>query len=118
MSHLSILPTVLREEDVLLQALDDLELPVVRGGFLTGFADQQEAVSLRTQLPDGLWLGWRRDATGRFALVGDLQQLGRCRSLQHLIGEITRRYAAHLALRTLREELPSANAELIVGHQS
>ena len=109
---------MLREEDVLLQALDDLELPVVRGGFLTGFADQQEAVSLRTQLPDGLWLGWRRDATGRFALVGDLQQLGRCRSLQHLIGEITRRYAAHLALRSLREELPSANAELTVGHQS
>ena len=117
MSHLSILPTVLREEDVLIQALHDLGLPVEQGGVLTGFAEQQEAVTLRAQLPDGLWLGWRRGANGQLALVGDLQQLGRSRSLQNLIGEITRRYAAHQAVRTLREELPSASAELIVGQR-
>jgi hypothetical protein len=118
MSHLSILPTVLREEDVLIQALEDLSLPVERGGFLSGFADQREAVSVRAQLPEGLWLGWRREAHGQLALVGDLQQLGRSRSLQQLIGEITRRYAAHLALRTLKDEFPSVSAELIAGHQS
>jgi hypothetical protein len=112
MSHLSILPTVLRDEDVLVQALEDLELTVVRGGDLRGFADQREAVSVRVQLPEGIWLGWRHDATGQLALVGDLQQLGRSRSLQHLIGAITRRYAARQALRTLAQDLPGATLEL------
>jgi hypothetical protein len=117
MSHLSILPTVLREEDVLVQALEDLSLPVERGGFLSGFADQREAVSLRAQLPEGTWLGWRREANGQLALVGDLQRLGRSHSLQQLIGEITRRYAAHQALRALATDLPMASAELAPGLQ-
>ena len=112
MSHLSILPTVLRDEDVLVQALADLELTVVRGGDLRGFADQREAVSVRVQLPEGTWLGWRHDASGQLALVGDLQQLGRSRSLQQLIGAITRRYAARQALRTLAQDLPGATLEL------
>jgi hypothetical protein len=117
MSHLSILPTVLREEDVLVQALEDLSLPVERGGCLIGFADQREPVTLRAQLPEGTWLGWRREANGQLALVGDLQRLGRSHSLQQLIGEITRRYAAHLALRTLATDLPMATAELAPGRQ-
>jgi hypothetical protein len=112
MSHLSILPTVLRDEDVLVQALEDLELTVVRGGDLRGFADQREAVSVRVQLPEGTWLGWRHDANGQLALVGDLQQLGSSRSLQQLIGAITRRYAARQALRTLAQDLPGATLEL------
>jgi len=112
MSHLSILPTVLRDEDVLVQALEDLDLTVLRGGELRGFADQREAVSLRVQLPEGAWLGWLQDASGQLALVGDLQQLGRSRSLQQLIGAITRRYAAHQALRNLATDLPDAKAVL------
>jgi len=112
MSHLSILPTVLRDEDVLVQALEDLELTVLRGGDLRGFADQREPVNLRVQLPEGTWLGWRRDAGGQLVLVGDLQQLGRSRSLQQLIGAITRRYAARLALRAVAQDLPGATVEL------
>jgi hypothetical protein len=64
MSHLSILPTVLRDVDVLIQALEDLDLTVIRGGDLSGFADQREAVALRVQLPEGTWLGWRHEPNG------------------------------------------------------
>jgi len=115
MSHLSILPTVLREEDVLIQALADLALPVERGGYLTGFADEREPVTLKAQLPEGTWLGWRREPNGQLSLVGDLQRLGRSHSLQQLIGEITRRYATHQALKSIRTELPAATAVLAPG---
>lgn len=112
MSHLSILPTVLRDEELLCRALADLSLTVERGGHLQGFADQREAVCLRARLPEGLWLGWSRQSDGSLSLVGDLQRLGRSRSLQQLIGQITRRYAAHLALQELHQHLPTASVEL------
>ena len=47
MSHLSILPTVLKDEALLAQALNDLDLPVHPGGELRGFADDRQAVALR-----------------------------------------------------------------------
>ena len=100
MSHLSILPTVLRDETLLASALEELQLPVVPGGCLRGFADEQEAVTLQTQLPGGLWIGWRRQEDGSLALVGDLQRLGQTQSPQQLIGRITRYYATLLALRS------------------
>ena len=90
MSHLSILPTVLRDETLLASALEELQLPVVAGGCLHGFGDEQEPVILQTQLPGGLWIGWRRQADGSLALVGDLQRLGQTQSPQQLIGRITR----------------------------
>ncbi|MFM8258722.1 MAG: DUF1257 domain-containing protein [Vulcanococcus sp.] len=113
MSHLSILPTVLRDVRVLAEALEDLGLQAESGGELIGFADDRQAVSLRVQLPEGQWLGWRRQADGSLALVGDLQRLGRSRSLQQLIGRITRRYAARQALRTASQEL--AGADLVLA---
>ena len=113
MSHLSILPTVLRHEELLVQALQDLSLPVEHGGALRGFADQREPVLVRAQLPQGLWLGWARQPDGSLALVGDLQRLGRSTSLQQLIGQITRRYAAHLAVRDLQRDWSGASVELV-----
>jgi hypothetical protein len=100
MSHLSILPTVLRDETLLASALEELQLPVVAGGCLHGFGDEQEAVILQTQLQGGLWIGWRRQADGSLALVGDLQRLSQTQSPQQLIGRITRYYATLLALRS------------------
>ena len=100
MSHLSILPTVLRDETLLASALEELQLPVVAGGCLHGFGDEQEAVILQTQLPGGLWIGWRRQADGSLALVGDLQRLSQTQPPQQLIGRITRYYATLLALRS------------------
>jgi len=113
MSHLSILPTVLMDECLLAQALADLDLPVSMGGTLKGFADDQQAVTLHTRLPEGQPLGWARQADGSLSLVADLQRLGRSRSLQQLLGRITRRYAALAALQTVRRELPDAVVELV-----
>ena len=112
MSHLSILPTVLRDETLLAAALEELQLPVHWGGQLRGFADDRQPVILRTQLPQGLWLGWSRQADGSLALVGDLQRLGRNHSPQQLIGRITRCYATLHALRQAGEQLAGAAIHL------
>jgi hypothetical protein len=112
MSHLSILPTVLRDATLLAAALEDLGLQPLPAGELRGFADDRQQVCLRVQLPEGPWLGWRRQADGSLALVADLQRLGRSRSLQQLIGRITRRYAARQALHTASLELAGATVVL------
>ena len=112
MSHLSILPTVLRDEQLLAKALVDLALTVEHGGALTGFAGQLQPVVLRARLPEGQWLGWCRQADGSLALVSDLQRIGRSRSLQQLIGRITRRYAAHQALASAQQDFAQARLEL------
>ena len=49
--------------------------------------------------PGGVTLGWSRQSDGCLALVGDLQRLSRSRSLQGLLGRLTRAYAARMALR-------------------
>ena len=109
MSHLSILPTVLRDSTLLAAALEELGFSPLPGGLLRGFADDRQAVTLRIQLPEGQWLGWREQPDGSLALVGDLQRLGRSRSLQQLIGRITHRYAALHALRVASCEFAGAN---------
>lgn len=98
MSHLSILPTVLRDPELLISSLEQLGFAPVRGGVLRGFADEPQPVDVQVQLPDGQSLGWQRQRDGSLALVGDLQRISRCRSLQVLITRLTRCYAAHLAL--------------------
>jgi hypothetical protein len=113
MSHLSILPTVLRDESVLTRALQDLGLTVHQGGTLKGFAQDRQTVTLQVDLSEGAPLGWARQPDGTLALVGDLQRLGRSRSVQHLLGRITRRYAARLALQQAAEQLPGATIELV-----
>jgi len=97
MSHLSILPTVLRDADRLAASLTSLGLQPSLGGELQGF-DQVETVEIQVSLGDGLSLGWRRQADGSLALVGDLQRLSRSRSLQRLLSRLTRAYAARQAL--------------------
>ena len=113
MSHLSILPTVLTDERLLAQALQELGYAVHWGGQLQGFADQQEAVTLWVQVNPEQQLGWCRQSNGRLALVGDLQRLGRSHSVQQLVGQITRSYAALQALQTAAAELSNASVELI-----
>lgn len=97
MSHLSILPTVLRDADRLVASLTSLGLQPSPGGELQGF-DQVESVEVLVSLGDGLSLGWRRQADGSLALVGDLQRLSRSRSLQRLLTRVTRAYAARRAI--------------------
>jgi hypothetical protein len=112
MSHLSILPTVLRDIDILHQSLASLGLPSEPGGELLGFAGERQLVAISVQLEDGQKLGWQRSADGSLCLVGDLQQLSRSHTLQSLLGKITRAYAARQALQEASMSLPTALLEI------
>lgn len=113
MSHLSILPTVLRDLDQFAAALVDLGCKPERGGRLVGFAGEAVAVELRVSLSVDQQLGWRRQTDGTLALVGDLQRLSRSRDLQAFLGRLTRRYAARMALQEAASMLPMASVDLV-----
>ena len=57
MSHLSILPTLLRDVDLLAEALTDLGQVVQRGGAVEGFAGERVPVLVRLDLAGGSLLG-------------------------------------------------------------
>jgi hypothetical protein len=57
MSHLSILPTLLRDVDLLAEALADLCQVVHRGGAVEGFAGERVPVLVRLDLVGGTLLG-------------------------------------------------------------
>ncbi|MBD2547998.1 DUF1257 domain-containing protein [Microcystis elabens FACHB-917] len=114
MSHLSILPTVLRDAEALAATLTSLDLPWRPGGELVGFGGERQAVTLQLQLRDGQGLGWARQDDGTLALVGDLQRISRNTALQRLLGRITRSYAARAALEEARLAVPTASIELRV----
>jgi len=112
MSHLSILPTVLRDAELLAASLQALGHTPCLGGELGGFGGERQPVVLQVRLPEGQAIGWRRQSDGSLALVGDLQRLSRSRTLQVLLGRITRRYAAQLALREASSCFSAAAVEL------
>ena len=112
MSHLSILPTVLRDADILEASLRSLGLTPVRNQNLEGFAGEQVAVELALTLQRGLRIGWARQASGQLALVGDLQRLSRHQPLPPLLGRITRAYAAHQAVAEAAVHLPQADLRI------
>jgi len=112
MSHLSILPTVLRDADHLVASLESLQLSPIRGGSLRGFHESRPVVVLQVKLPEGHSIGWARQADGSLALVGDLQRLSRSRSLQSLLGRLTRHYAAQQALRDAALDLQGATVHI------
>jgi hypothetical protein len=111
-SHLSILPTVLRDADALAASLEALGHHPLRGGDLKGFAGERQPVLLQVRLPEGLSMGWARQPDGSLALVGDLQRLSRSRALQALLGRLTRHYAAQLALRDATSHFDGADIHL------
>ena len=113
MSHFTTLPTVLRDVDLLVSALESLQLEPQREGILLGFAGEEQPVAVHIQRGDGLRLGWRWDADGCLALVGDLSRLGCCGELTTLLGAITRAYAARLALREAAIHLPGAVLDVV-----
>jgi hypothetical protein len=112
MSHLSILPTVLHDAAVLAASLEALGLQPQWGGYLEGFAGEREPVLLQVRCGDDQCLGWRRQADGSLALVGDLQRLSRSQSVQQLLAGITRRYAASRALEDAHRHFPAAQVSL------
>lgn len=113
MSHLSLLPTVMREVDLLVTALESLALHPVRGGVVCGFGGELHPVHVRIELKDGLSMGWRWEPDGTLALVADLQSLTGASDLPRLLASITQSYAAHLALREASTHLKGAVVELV-----
>ncbi|MDM7936002.1 MAG: DUF1257 domain-containing protein [Cyanobium sp. CZS 48M] len=113
MSHLSILPTVIRDLDLLAASLVDLGCDPSPAGVLEGFAGETTAVDLKVRFSAEQWIGWCRQADGTLALVGDLQRLSRSRPLQTFLGRLTRRYAARLALQDAALQLPMATIDLV-----
>lgn len=114
MSHLTILPTVLRDEELLATTLVSLGHQPRWGGELAGFAGELQPVVLQVALGQGASLGWLRQPDGSLALVGDLQRLSRSHSAQRLLAQITRTYAAQLALRQVAERFGAAHITLAV----
>jgi hypothetical protein len=114
MSHLSILPTVLCDAEGLTASLEHLGHHPIQGGELVGFAGERHSVAVQVTLPEGTSIGWARQSDGSLALVGDLQRLSRCRSLQLLLSQLTRGYAAHMALRAALSQFPGAELQLSV----
>jgi hypothetical protein len=90
-SHLSILPTVLRDAALLQTCLRDLGHEPNLAGTLDGFSGEQQKVELWIQLDDGLT---------------------RSASLQTLLGSITRRYAAIEALHRASHDLSGCTVQL------
>jgi hypothetical protein len=112
LSHLSILPTVLRDADRLAAVLTSLGLRPRFGGSLEPFGEDGLAVVLQVQLADGQEIGWQRQRDGSLGLVCDLQRLSRSRSLTPLIGRITRAYAACQAISEASARFPTAQIEI------
>ena len=112
LSHLTILPTVLRDTDRLEAVLVARGLEPCRGGSLPSFPPERQLVELRVELGQGLEIGWQRLRDGSLGLVCDLQRLSRGRRLERLLGEITRAYAARKALEEAAALLPNAQIEL------
>lgn len=114
MSHLTILPTVLRDEALLATSLELLGYQPRWGGELAGFGGELQAVVLQVVVGPGARLGWLRQPDGSLGLVGDLQRLSRSQSAQTLLGTITRTYAAQLALRQVADGFGQAHITLAV----
>ncbi|MEB3302367.1 MAG: DUF1257 domain-containing protein [Cyanobacteriota bacterium] len=113
MSHLTILPTVLRDVDLLIATLESLQLNPERQGRLKGFAGERQPVDVQIRLAEDVCLGWRHQEDGSLALVGDLQRLSRSTTLPQLLNTITRTYAAHLALREAAAHLDGAVLDVV-----
>jgi len=114
MSHLSILPTVLRDVDALASSLEALGLQPSRGGMVSGFGEDAEPVDLRVQLDGSHCIGWQRQDDGSLALVADLQRLTTALPLQQLLRELTHTYAARTALEQWAAEPALAGAVVVL----
>ena len=112
LSHLTILPTVLRDADRLEAVLIARGLEPIRGGSLPSFPPERQPVLLRVRVGGDLEIGWQRLPDGSLALVCDLQRLSRGQRLERLLGEITRAYAARKALEEATVQLPTAQIEV------
>jgi hypothetical protein len=109
-SHLSILPTVLTDAQLLAASLEALGAQVSWGGALS-VVGHQEPCLLQARFDDGVQLGWRRAGDGSLALVVDLQRAALGGAGQRHLTQVGRAYAAREALQQAAT-LPGARVQL------
>ena len=99
MSHLTILPTLVTDLDLLEIALCSEGFKVFRGGVVSSF-DTHQLVDLAAVHPSGLQLGWKHsDNQPHFDLVADLAAPQGSGQTEPALRRVLRRYAIHQAMR-------------------
>ncbi|KZR87990.1 hypothetical protein MITS9509_01685 [Synechococcus sp. MIT S9509] len=99
MSHLSILPTLVTDLDLLEIALTSEGFKVLRRGVVSSF-DSHQSVDLAAVHPSGLQLGWRQsDNAPHFDLVADLAAPEGSGMTESVLRRVLRRYAMTQAMR-------------------
>ena len=112
MSHLSILPTVYSNEDLLEASLRDEGFNVVVGGLMARFGRDPLLVDLLAEFGDSPSLGWIVGSDGVLTMVGDLQRIARHHGLEGRLQRVARRYAVRSALDAAEQFTPGTQMML------
>ena len=99
MSHLTILPTVITDLELLEETLLAEHYLVQRPGLIKAFGQDVFPAELVATDSSGLQMGWRWDADGSLALMLDLGQTKNSAGHKTHLKTILRAYALRSALR-------------------
>ncbi|MDG1060023.1 MAG: DUF1257 domain-containing protein [Synechococcus sp. cluster3_bin.96] len=100
MSHLTILPTVITDLELLEETLLAEHYLVQRPGLIKAFGQDVFPAELVATDSSGLQMGWRWDADGSLALMLDLGQTRNSAGHKTHLKTILRAYALRSALRS------------------
>ena len=100
MSHLTILPTVITDLELLEEILLGEHYLVQRPGLIKAFGQDIYGADLVATDRSGLQMGWRWDTDGSLALMMDLGQTKDSAGHQSRLKTILRAYALRSALRS------------------
>ena len=100
MSHLTILPTVITDLELLEETLLAEHYLVQRPGLIKAFGQEMYPAELVATDSSGLQMGWRWDADGSLALMLDLGQTRNSAGHKTHLKTILRAYALRSALRS------------------
>jgi hypothetical protein len=100
MSHLTILPTVITDLELLEETLFAEHYLVQRPGLIKAFGQDVFPAELVATDSSGLQMGWRWDADGSLALMLDLGQTRNSAGHKTHLKTILRAYALRSALRS------------------
>ena len=100
MSHLTILPTVITDLELLEETLLSEHYLVQRPGLIKAFGQDIYPAELVATDSSGLQMGWRWDADGSLALMLDLGQTRNSAGHKTHLKTILRAYALRSALRS------------------
>ena len=100
MSHLTILPTVIKDLELLEETLLAEHYLVQRPGLIKAFGQDVFPAELVATDSSGLQMGWRWDADGSLALMLDLGQTRNSAGHKTHLKTILRAYALRSALRS------------------